>query len=138
MGLRFEPREADGYLHVVGEGPVLTQDVADNIDEGIGLIIRLRLPAALVDFSLAVLEMSLADIFRLPDWFEARNLPRRTRIAVILPPDATNMFKYVFFDEITSKRGYQVRLFWEPKSAESWLDESAVFDLLAPNREFKR
>ena len=121
MGLRFHPVEAEGYLHVVGEGPVFTEDVADNVDEGVRLIIDLALPGALVDFSLAVLEMSIVDIFRLPDWFEARNLPRGTRIAVVLPADPPNMYKYTFFDDVTTNRGYQVRLFWETTSAQGWL-----------------
>lgn len=121
MGLRLEPRPAEGYLHVVGEGPVTTEEVADHIDAGIHLVISLGLPGAFVDFSHAVLEMPISDIFKLPDWFEARNLPQATHIAVVLPADSTNMYKYIFFDEITSKRGYQVRLFWESSSALGWL-----------------
>jgi hypothetical protein len=56
-----------------------------------------------------------------PDWFEVRELPRTTRIAVVLPPDTANMFKYIFFDNISTDRGYQVRLFWEPTRAVDWL-----------------
>jgi hypothetical protein len=126
MGLMFRPMEAEGYLHVVGEGAVVTEDVANNVDEGVKLIITLGLPGALVDFSLAVLEMSLADIFKLPDWFDVRNLPRATRIAVVLPPDPVNMFKYIFFDNISTDRGYQVRLFWEPTRAVDWLQGGPV------------
>ena len=121
MSLKFEPREAEGYLHVVGEGPVVTADVADNVDEGVRLIIDLALPGALVDFSLAVLQMSIVDIFKLPDWFDERKLPRGTRIAVVLPADPPNMYKYTFFDDVTTNRGYQVRLFWEASSALGWL-----------------
>ena len=121
MALKIHPRQADGYLHVLGDGPVTTEDVAANIDEAIQLIISLGLPGAFVDFSLAVLEMSISDIFKLPDWFEARNLPPATHIAVVLPADSANMYKYIFFDEISSKRGYQVRLFWEPSGALGWL-----------------
>lgn len=126
MGLKFEPREADGYLYVRGEGAVVTQDVADHVDEGVGLIVGLGLPGALVDFSVAVLEMSIVDIFKLPDWFDARSLPRETRIAVVLPADPPNMHKYTFFDDISNNRGYQVRLFWEPTRAVDWLQGGPV------------
>ena len=125
MGLRFHPVEAEGYLHVVGEGPVVLQDVADNVDEGVRLIIDLALPGALVDFSLAMLQMPIVDIFKLPDWFDARKLPRGTRIAVVLPGDPANMYKYLFFDDVSTNRGYQVRLFWESTSALRWLRKAA-------------
>jgi len=121
MGLRLQPQEVEGYLHVVGEGPVVTEDVASYVDEGVRLIISLGLPGAFVDFSRAVLEMSIFDIFKLPDWFDDRKLPRATRIAVLLPADAANMHKYVFFDDVSNNRGYQVRLFWESTRALDWL-----------------
>ncbi|HSN17124.1 MAG TPA: hypothetical protein VLV87_02850 [Gammaproteobacteria bacterium] len=125
MALWFHPRTAEGYLYVVGEGPVVTEDVANSVDEAVNLIIDLELPGALVDFSLATLEMSIVDISKLPDWFETRNLPQWTRIAVVLPADPANMHKYIFFDDVSTNRGYQVRLFWEPTSAVGWLNESA-------------
>lgn len=126
MSLKIEPLQADGYLYVVGEGTVATLDVANQVDEGIGLIISLGLPGAMVDFSNAVLEMPLVDIYKLPDWFEARSLPRETRIAVVLPPDPVNMHKYTFFDDVATNRGYHVRLFWESTRARDWLHGGPV------------
>jgi len=118
---KIKPPEVDRYLHLIADGPITTQDVAAQVDQGIALVLSHGLPGAMIDYANAVLEMPIVDIYKLPDWFEARALPRGTRIAVVLPGDPANIHKYTFFDDVATNRGYQVRLFWEISSAQDWL-----------------
>src|SRR5690349_3205084 len=98
MGWKVEPLDAEGFLHVVAQGSVATADVAEQVAQGIALIVSRALPGAMIDYSGAVLDMPLVDIYKMPDWFEAQALPHGTRIAVVLPADPANMHKYTFFD----------------------------------------
>ena len=126
MGWKVDPLDAEGFLYVSADGAIGTDDVRGQVDQGITFILEHRLPGAMVDYSKVVLEMPIVDIYQLPDWFEARSLPRETRIAVVLPADPANMHKYTFFDDVANNRGYQVRLFWEVTRARDWLHGGGV------------
>jgi hypothetical protein len=126
MGWTVEPLDAEGFLYLIADGTITTEDVAGQVQEGIALIVSRGLPGAMIDYSKAVLEMPLVDIYKLPDWFEAHALPRETRMAVVLPADPVNMHKYTFFDDVATNRGYLVRLFWESTRARDWLHGGLV------------
>ena len=126
MGWRVEPLGAEGYLHVIADGAISTEEVMLQVQQGIAQIVARALPGALIDYSDAILEMSVVDIYKMPDWFEAAALPRGTRIAVVLPADPVNMHKYTFFDDVATNRGYQVHLFWEFSRARDWLQGGTV------------
>jgi hypothetical protein len=113
---------ADGNVVVVrAEGRVSTEDAFKQVVEGVGLILRTGAGGAWIDYSAAILEMPIVDIFKMPDLFEAQGLPRATKIGITLPSDRDNMHKYTFFDDVASNRGYIVRLFWEEGQALKWL-----------------
>lgn len=108
-------------LRVHAEGSVSTEEVLAQVMEGLEIIKQQQMIGALVDYSKAILEMPLHEIYRLPDLFDAGELPRATKIAIVLPADPANMHKYTFFDDVATNRGYQVRLYWEPTQALAWL-----------------
>lgn len=124
MSWRIEQSEAGEFLRVTASGPVSTDDVHAQVKQGVEIIVREGLPGALVDYSGAVLEMPVVEIFKVPDMFDALGLPHRTRIAIVLPPDPVNMHKYTFFDDTATNRGFQVKLCWERTAALDWLNES--------------
>ena len=103
---------------------MFTDDAFEQVKFGVERIVRDQLPGALVDYSAAVLEMPIVDIFKMPDMFNTLRLPHRTKIAVLLPSDPANMHKYTFFDDTANNRGFQVRLFREPSAALGWLAEA--------------
>ena len=121
MGWKVEPLDAEGFLSVAADGSITTEDVQLQVEQGIAYIVSRALPGAMIDYSAALLEMPVGEIYKMPDWFEARGLPRTTRIAVVLPPDPVNMHKFTFFDDVANNRGFQVRLFWETSRARDWL-----------------
>lgn len=124
MSWRIEHSEPERFLRVTAAGPVFTDDAFEQVRLGVERIVRDQLPGALVDYSAAVLEMPIVDIFKMPDMFDALQLPHRTKIAILLPSDPVNMHKYTFFDNTANNRGFQVRLFWEPSAALGWLAEA--------------
>ena len=123
MSWEMEYHEAENFVRVAASGSVLTEDALAQVTAGVGLIRERGAGGALVDYSKAILEMPIVDIYKLPDLFDALELPRSTRIAIVLPPDPKNMHKYTFFDDAANNRGYMVRLHWEPSQALAWLTE---------------
>lgn len=121
MSWTIEHQKDKNILAVTVEGTVTTEDVHAQVREGIELILRESIPGALIDYSHAILEMPVTDIFKMPDMFDALGLPRTTKMAVTLPSDSRNMHKYTFFDDVATNRGYSVQLFWEPSQAMRWL-----------------
>ena len=121
MGWQIKPLDAEGFLHVIADGAVATDDVALQVRQGIAYIVEHGLKGAMIDYSQALLQMSVVDIYRMPDWFDEQALPHGTRIAVVLPADPVNMHKYTFFDDVATNRGYLVHLFWESTRARDWL-----------------
>lgn len=123
MSWELEYREAGNLVRVVASGSISTEDALAQVAAGVKLIREHRSTGALVDYSKAVLEMPIVDIYKLPDLFDALALPRSTRIAIVLPPDPKNMHKYTFFDDTANNRGYIVKLHWEPSQAMAWLTD---------------
>jgi hypothetical protein len=121
MAWQIERGEPENILRLTAEGPITTESVLLQAKEGIEIIVQEGISGAMVDYSNVLLEMPVADIFQLPDLFDALLLPRTTKIAIVLPADPVNMHKYTFFDDVANNRGYQVKLYWEPSEALKWL-----------------
>lgn len=113
--------ESGRLLLVTGEGRVSAEEAFAQVAEGIEIILREDIKGAMIDYSAVILEMPITDIYKMPELFEAQGLPRKTRIAVVLPGDPANMHKYTFFDDVATNRGYIVKLFWETSAALAWL-----------------
>ena len=123
MSWKIEHRPSQDIVTITAEGAISAEDVFAQVDESVALVKATFALGSLVDYSNAVLGMPVADISRLPDMFTAQGLPRRTKIAVVLPADPENMHKYTFFDDVASNNGYRVKLFWEPTRAMAWLSD---------------
>jgi hypothetical protein len=108
-------------IRIEASGSISTDEVMAQAIESIALVKQHGAVGSLVDYSKVTLEMPIIDIYRLPDLFDAHELPRETKIAIVLPPDPKNMHKYTFFDDTANNRGYLVKLFWEKSQALVWL-----------------
>lgn len=111
-------------IRIEASGSLSTDDVVAQAIESIELVKQQQAVGSLVDYSKVTLEMPIIEIYKLPDLFDAHELPRSTRIAIVLPADPKNMHKYTFFDDVANNRGYLVRLYWEPSQAMAWLAEA--------------
>jgi hypothetical protein len=124
MAWKIEHSEAAPVARIIrieASGSISTDEVVAQAIESIKLVKQQKAIGSLVDYSKVTLEMPIADIYALPDLFDAHALPRETKIAIVLPPDPKNMHKYTFFDDTANNRGYMVKLFWEPGQALAWL-----------------
>lgn len=121
MGWKIEHFETEDLIRVTAGGSITAEDAWAQVEEGVDLILRRQAVGALIDYSGAILEMELSEIFKLPELFEIHALPRKTKMAITLPSDPKNMHKYTFFDDVATNRGYIVKLFWEPDEAMKWL-----------------
>src|SRR5690348_6125483 len=86
MSWEMEYHEAENFVRVAASGSVLTEDALAQVTAGVGLIRERGAGGALVDYSKAILEMPIVDIYKLPDLFDALELPRSTWIAIVLRP----------------------------------------------------
>ena len=71
MGWRTQAVADGNYLHLIAEGPISTGEVLEQVHHGVALILEQQLPGAMIDYSAAILEMPLVDIYKVPDWFES-------------------------------------------------------------------
>lgn len=121
MSWKIEHQAVENIVRVTAEGIVTAEDAFAQTVEGVQLIVSLKASGVLVDYSSAILEMPVTDIYKLPDMFDAGGLPHWTKIAIVLPADPENMHKYTFFDDTATNRGFQVKLYWERSQALAWL-----------------
>jgi len=123
MSWELEYSDAENIVRGIVSGNITTGEVLEQAMAGVRLIKERQAGGALVDYSKAVLEMPVFEIFKLPDLLDSLALPRRTKIAIVLPPDPVNMHKFTFFDDVANNRGYKVKLHWEPSQAMAWLTD---------------
>ena len=121
MGWKIEHQRFENMVRLTAEGAISSADVLSQVMQGVALIRQHGIPAALVDYSGAVLEMPADEIALLPDLLDELGAPKSTRVAIALPSDPVNMHKYTLFDDVATQRGYLVKLFWEPSRAMQWV-----------------
>jgi len=76
-----------------------------------------------VDFSNASLEVSLANLYWLPDYYTELGAPNHVRAAMILPGGGAQREAYQFFQTACKNAGYNVQLFDERSAAAAWLHQ---------------
>ena len=106
---------------VTATGQVSGQDGKDQAEQAIRLLQENRVTLVLVDYSEALSEVSLPDLYWLPDHFSAVGAPGHARIAVLLPRTGYRLESYQFFELACKRAGYSVKLFAETGPAEDWL-----------------
>jgi hypothetical protein len=78
----------------------------------------------LLDFSTAIANVPIADLYKLPDIYADTRVPRRARLALIVPTDGYRMDIYQFYEDVCVNRGFFVKLFNDVASAKTWLMET--------------
>jgi len=105
---------------VTQSGEVFNQDARAQAEQIIGLLHQKRCDFVLVDFSEARLELSLANLYWLPDYYSELGAPQQVRLAVVLPRTGYNLEAYQFYQVACKNAGYSVRLFDTREAAEAW------------------
>ncbi|MCX6930012.1 MAG: hypothetical protein NT154_43385 [Verrucomicrobia bacterium] len=106
---------------VTATGQVSNQDGKDQAERVIQLLLENQATLVLVDYSEAMSEVSLANLYWLPDHVSARVAPGHARIALLLPRTGYRLESYQFFELACKHDGYSAKLFAETGPAEDWL-----------------
>jgi hypothetical protein len=106
---------------VTASGEVSSQDGRDQAEKVSRLLKENHGTLVLVDYSEALSEVSLPNLYWLPDYFSELGAPWHARIAVLLPRTGYRMESYQFFELACKNAGYTIRLFAERGPAEDWL-----------------
>ena len=117
--VKYRPEKEMVVVTAIGQ--ISSQDGKDQAGKAIRLLKENQATLVLVDYSEAMSEVSLSDLYWLPDHFSAVGAPGHARIAVLLPRTGYRMESYQFFELACKRAGYSVKLFAEPGPAEDWL-----------------
>jgi len=111
-------------LKVLIQGPMSGRDVAEMTRESVGLVAERQLTRVVLDCFAAQMDVPILDVYKLPDLYSARGVPRQIRAAVILPREGYRRDIYEFYEDVCRKRGYFVKLFEREAEAWSWVREA--------------
>ena len=106
---------------VAGAGEIRNEDAKAQAAEAIRLLKQNEASGVLVDYSEALSELSLPELYWLPDYFTTLGAPWDARVAMVLPRTRYRIDTYQFFELVFRNAGYNVKLFEERKEAEAWL-----------------
>ena len=104
-----------------GFGGVFSEDARAQAYAILGLLKRHRAHLVLVDYSDALSEVSLPELYWLSYNASSLGLPWDVRLAVLLPRKRYRIESYQFFELVFRNVGYNVKLFKERTAAENWL-----------------
>ena len=110
-----------GMVLVIATEQVSDADARAQAAEAIGLLREQQAELVVLDCTTARLRVSLANLYRLPEYYRELSAPKRARVAVVLPQDGFNVEAYQFYQAACWNAGYNVRLFSQREAAEAWL-----------------
>ena len=105
---------------VTQNGEIFNQDARAQAKQAIALLHQTRGDFVLMDFSEGRLEVSLANLYWLPDYYSELDAPPHVRLAVVLPRTRNNLEAFQFYQVACRNAGYSVRLFDTREAAEAW------------------
>ena len=112
---------AENQVELVVSGPVFNRDAREQAADVIRLIKRHDADFVMVDYTQVVLEVSLANLYWLPDYYLELGAPQHVHVALVLPPGNFQLESYEFFRVACRNAGYDVRLFDSRSAADAWL-----------------
>ena len=120
--VEYEPERA--LVVVTGSGKMSDEDATAQTTEAICFLKQNHSNAILVDYSEAVSEVTLSNLYWLPDYSSELGAPWNIQVAVLLPRTQYRLESFQFFELVCKNAGYNVRLFEAKEVAEAWLAEA--------------
>lgn len=114
----------DHILRVKCEGPFSAEDLVPMTKASIDKLREEHALRVLLDFSTAVAQVSIAELYTLPETYVNLRAPRLAHLAMVTPADGYRMDVYQFYEDVCVNRGYFVRLFKDAAAARTWLLET--------------
>jgi hypothetical protein len=114
-----------GLVLVTASGEIHDEDARAQTVEALHLLQHNQATAILVDYSDALSEVSLAELYWLPDYAAEAGAHWDARVAVGLPRIPYRLESYQFFQLVCKNAGCNVKLFATKEAAEDWLAQTA-------------
>ena len=125
MSWKVEYAPERGWVVVTASGEIRDEDARAQTVEALYLFEQNRAAGILADYSDAISEVTLAELYWLPDYAAVIGAPWNIPVAVVLPRKPYRLESFQFFELVCSNAGWNVKLF-EPKAmAEDWLAQAA-------------
>jgi len=116
---KYVPERA--MIVATGSGGVFSEDARAQALAILRLLKRHEANLILVDYSDALSEVSLPELYWLSYHASSLGLPWDARLAVVLPRKRYRIESYQFFELVFRNVGYNVKLFEDRTAAELWL-----------------
>lgn len=121
MAWKLDYSVADRILIVKCEGPFSASDLEPMTKAAIDRLHQEQSLRVLLDFSAAIAQVSLAELYKLPETYTDLKAPRRAHLAMVVPSDGYRLDVYQFYEDLSVNRGYFVKLFRDIATAKAWL-----------------
>jgi hypothetical protein len=110
---------------VTASGEIRDEDARAQTVEALYLFEQNRAAGILADYSDAISEVTLAELYWLPDYAAVIGTPWNIPVAVVLPRKPYRLESFQFFELVCSNAGWNVKLFESKAMAEDWLAQAA-------------
>ena len=110
---------------VTASGEIRDEDARAQTVEALYLFEQNRAAGILADYSDAISEVTLAELYWLPDYAAVIGTPWNIPVAVVLPRKPYRLESFQFFELVCSNVGWNVKLFDSKATAEDWLAQAA-------------
>ena len=114
-----------GWVVVTASGEIRDEDARAQTVEALYLVAHHRATGILIDYADALSEVSLAELYWLPDYAAEVGVPWGIRVAVVLPQRQYRLESFQFFELVCNNAGWDVKLFEPKAAAEDWLAQAA-------------
>lgn len=115
----------DAHIILVTNSGVLNyKDYKDQTAEANKLAKRHKTNGSLVDDRELINDASEFDLIDMPDLYEELGVNPQAKIAIWVTDEKSKNKQFLFFEEICTKRGWQVKLFTDKPAAVKWLKQS--------------
>ena len=121
MPWQVDRNEELDLIESVYTGPFTMKDVRDATAKALSLAIGNGPHLFLSDISGAHSELSVMDIYALPDQWEAAQSNRSNKLAVVVSGESLNPGDLQFYENVCKNRGWNVRVFEVRQAAVEWL-----------------
>ena len=110
---------------VTASGEIRDEDARAQTVEALYLFEQNRAAGILADYSDAISEVTLAELYWLPDYAAVIGAPWNIPVAVVLPQRQYRLESFQFFELVCNNAGWNVKLFEPKAAAEDWLAQAA-------------
>jgi hypothetical protein len=122
----IESHISTGTVVITAHGRISCEDAKRQAAQASQLMRQHKSNRVLADFSAAIVEISLAEIYWIPGHYTTLTANRQFKIAVVAPVSGHRIGSFKFYEAHCTNAGYNVKLFAERTAAEQWLAQASV------------